>query len=566
MEHKHLVFLLLIAGLLLRIYSSVYTPIIPFDEMLYMLVAIGTVSSPWQRLSTLYHGPIYFYLTDLSFSLFGGMTYFASRFFPIIFSTASIALVYLLSKELYGKRTALLSSAIFALLSTTVIYGSRGLFEPIYTALLLLSFLFFVRRLKYNDNKELLYSASFFAVAATTKIVVFYFLPAFAVYYFLSVKKVQATEFAKPVLVFLLLFSPIILYNYFLYSDKGLADFHVTRIFNIESSRQTFLSFNFAGIADPWFRQAYSTLPLAFYNIFINITPLALLLMVAGLLSVLSFQNKREDGFLLAWLTIPVILYAAYVFHDYYIAVLSPPIAILIAKGVEALASLAGKAKAHPVLLGILVIFALFELYSFSNVSVGKSANYQLREFALTIPNNAIILTDPLIYDIYAYASFANVHGAPSSRFIDLIYDVHNLGFVDDVHSDMYYVKCELDNCGWDDKSLSGARNQSRDYGAAILPQSAKIKEIYEGKILVYGIYRTTTALPRAAMESLENYDLFGSQVGKPELSIDVYRLHGPLYEILNIIGHAALYFDIFLALLCIPLTIKLLADEKENE
>ncbi|MDO8339214.1 MAG: glycosyltransferase family 39 protein, partial [Candidatus Burarchaeum sp.] len=246
---KYYVMALVLIGLAMYLYSSAYSPVSPFDERTHMPRALGTVTSEWQRLSTLIDGPVYYYITDLSYRFFG-YGFFSARLFPALFSTASIALVYLLAKELYGRRTALLSAILFTFSASQIIYGSRSLSDPMYAAFLLLSMLLFVRWAKEGDSKKLYAAAAFFGVSAATKIVAFYFLPAFAVYYLLSGKKMKLKTVAVASAIFILLFSPVVLYNYFLYKDKQLADFQVTRLFNIENSKKYFESTDIGGIRD----------------------------------------------------------------------------------------------------------------------------------------------------------------------------------------------------------------------------------------------------------------------------------------------------------------------------
>jgi len=540
---------LVLIGLILRFYSSIYTPISTAEEKVYMPLALGTSTSSWQKLSTLLHGPIYFYMEDISYRIFG-YGYFAGRFFPVIFSSVSIILIYLLARELYDQRTALLAALIFTVMSSQIIYGSRGLFEPIYTLLLLFSFLFFIRWVKYNKKLELFSSAAFFAVAAATKIVAFYFLPALVVYYLLSKKQVSARQFVAPIVLIILLFSPLILYNYFLYTEKGLADFFVTRFFNLENSKSLFRASNVAGIDDHWIE--LSNLNYYINYLFTSITPYAWLLIVLGLISIISLRQKESDGMLLTGIFVPLFFYMIYVFHPDYSAVLSAPFSIVIAKGIESLALFAGN-KQKLALAVLASIFIVNELYALMLASPGISADMQLRDFAATLPETAILITDPKIHYLTAmmFTPQIKAHAMTSTALISVYSEIkrNGISYKNSEPLDAYVVLCESDIC-WLDKTPSRLTDPI-GFREAIQPiMGAKVSDIYQNGTLIYSIYYLPTAsITSVVLPYIENFTFFAYRIGHPELSVDVYSLHSPFDQFLNLIGHAALYTDILLAL-----------------
>jgi 4-amino-4-deoxy-L-arabinose transferase-like glycosyltransferase len=546
---KYIVIALVLIGLALRLYASINSPVSPFDERTHMPRALGTLASSWQRLSTLIDGPVYYYATDISYRVLG-YGFFAARLFPAIFSAASIALVYLLAKELYNRRTALLSALAFTFLASAIIYGSRALTEPMYAAFLLLSMLLFVKWAKAGDSRKLYAAAAFFGVAAATKIAAFYFLPAFAVYYVLSGKRMKLKEFAAVAAICILLFSPILLYNYFLYNDKHLMDFQFTRIFNIENSKKYFENNDIGGIREPYtaglsdvgyrLNEIASSLSLPFW-----------LLALVGAWAMASNRRKAEDAFLLAWLLVPLLLYFTYVFHDYYAVTLAAPMAIFAAKGIEKLASFAKEADRPRALLGLMLAFIAIEMYALASSSPGPSADQQLRDFAIKLPNDVIVLIDPKVH----YTSYGQMFAQQEVRVMPFWMLMAEYG--DENNSAiwgggnatlwMYTVLCESDICAWDSRlrdmpGVEEIRNDTRAYG------NANAYGIYEGKALVYRIYKLDAkAVIPAREEKLAGF--FGQTIGEPESSDDAYRIHGLADEILNGIGRLAAYAGILLAL-----------------
>jgi len=566
---------LLLAGFLLRLYAMVPNTITNphseswLDEAWYLSLSIGTSTSPWQRLSTLLHGPVYFYLTDISFSIFG-ITYLAGRFFPVLFSSTTIILIYLLAKELYDTKLALFSAGIFSFLSPQIIFGSVGLFEPIYTALALLSMLLFIKWLKDEDKKKLWAAAALFGVAALTKIVVFYYLPAFIAYYFLARKETKLRKFAVPIVILLLLFSPVLLYNYFLYKDKGIADFHMTSWVNLPSSKTYYdsIKVTLPGIS-PNPGHVVTVLKR-------NITPIIFLFVIAGFYNLLQLRKKNEDLLVLSWFVSFITLYTLFVFHDYYLVVLSPLLAIISAKGLESLTEIFGQNQSKYVFIFLIFVFLASEFYAFSNITSDQSATYKLKEFSANLPKNSVIVSDPKLANTVALWVFNGAYGSPVQIFFEtenLLYD--KLNAVDDVKAYLYYVTCELEICGLDQITNARIDGLSKGYKQNVISDGTLVDEIYENNILMYRVYRVGSAFgaingvitfPHQLIPSLKNpVMLAGYRVGKPELSDDVYSLHGPIDQFLNLIGHMALYIDILLALSAPILAFYLFLKDKDT-
>src|SRR3989338_9025283 len=104
---KYLILLVLI-GFILRAFIS--TSIAPnADEMLHAPHAINFINSG--KLQIMDQDPVWFFLTDLSYKIFG-INMFAARFLAVLFGSLSIIVLYLIIKLIYNKNLALISSII----------------------------------------------------------------------------------------------------------------------------------------------------------------------------------------------------------------------------------------------------------------------------------------------------------------------------------------------------------------------------------------------------------------------------------------------------------------------
>src|SRR3989344_310812 len=97
---------LLVIGFILRVIAALNLDVFA-DDMVYAAQSANI----WHAkiLSTNSHPPLFYYLTDLAFKVFGYTT-FASRFFPVISGTLLIVVVFLISRKLFNEKVAIYSA------------------------------------------------------------------------------------------------------------------------------------------------------------------------------------------------------------------------------------------------------------------------------------------------------------------------------------------------------------------------------------------------------------------------------------------------------------------------
>ena len=106
-------FLIFALAFIIRVISANNTHV-STDEMVYSILPLNIISAG--RLGTIEQSPLFFYLTDLGYKLFDGITPISIRLTVIIFGSLAIFVVYLLSKELFNdKKVGLMAAFIYAL-------------------------------------------------------------------------------------------------------------------------------------------------------------------------------------------------------------------------------------------------------------------------------------------------------------------------------------------------------------------------------------------------------------------------------------------------------------------
>ena len=111
------------------------------DETIYAVRGIDIISA--NRLSTMDQGPIYYYIMDIGYKIFG-VSAFSSRLPGVLFGSMAVILVFLIGSEFFNKRKALIASTLFAISG----YAIRAITEldMLMTFFILLSIYFYIDR------------------------------------------------------------------------------------------------------------------------------------------------------------------------------------------------------------------------------------------------------------------------------------------------------------------------------------------------------------------------------------------------------------------------------------
>jgi len=141
-DHWQIV-LLLFAFLVLQLYALPLTKDLIFDEQWWIPEARLIVErAPLERLGYTSLGKL---IIASGISLFGDNPW-GWRTFSVLLGAVSVFLVYLIARDLAGKRTALFSSLILVTHNLFVTLSGLGMLDISFVAFMLLSFVFYLRR------------------------------------------------------------------------------------------------------------------------------------------------------------------------------------------------------------------------------------------------------------------------------------------------------------------------------------------------------------------------------------------------------------------------------------
>ncbi len=276
------------------------------------------------------HPPVRLILYSL-WSSAAGFSNIALRLLPTLFGLASIALIYLLGKELYSRNVGLIA-AFLAALSRYHIYASNTLNTDtghfvFFVTLCALSFVFYKRR---KDNIYIFISAMSFILAFLTKFSAILIIPPLLLYSFLCYKSSNKGKIFQDIKTFtsFIIVSLLVLYCISLVlTDENI--FY-----------QPFTSFTaYASAAPPTFNELIYNKIFYAASVSWQLTPFFAVLVI---FSIFKLRRDKEFYFLASWLLLMTIAF----FYTYrqdvqrFFVIALPPVFILTAKYL-------GKIKLH---------------------------------------------------------------------------------------------------------------------------------------------------------------------------------------------------------------------------
>lgn len=310
------------------------------DEVFYGLRAIGlvdTLNAPaqptpfewldpvpwWAHLSFHDHPPLGFwvlhgFLRTLGDSLVG------LRLAPALAGTASVALTYLVAKRLWrDERPALLAAALLAVNGCHVFFSRIALLEPFVVAAMLLATWLFLKAL--DDPRWLRAAAAATGAALLVKYTAVVLLPVFAGYAAWRRRELLAPRrLAVSAALFLLVVSPVLVYNAMLLRERGHLDFQLSHLLGQEvAAWQVRPGREVGSLA----RRAADLLPrlAAAYG------PAFTAACAAALAVAVRARRRVDVGFVLAQLACLSALLVAIGPQPWFTALLAPGLALLVA-------------------------------------------------------------------------------------------------------------------------------------------------------------------------------------------------------------------------------------------
>lgn len=207
------------------------TPWMWFDESNPSINSGHLTGVPWwSKLSWHDHPPLVFWVQHLFIKLLGENN-FAFRFPSALLGIASVYLIYLIGRRLSSENLGLISALLMGVTVNSVFISRVGLQESYVIFFILLSLYLFLKSL--SNNKYLIWTGVAIGFAGLTKYTALIVIPIILAYLALYKRDyLKDKKFWLGMLLALVIFSPVIIYNLELYKSVGHFDFQFSYIFN----------------------------------------------------------------------------------------------------------------------------------------------------------------------------------------------------------------------------------------------------------------------------------------------------------------------------------------------
>lgn len=200
----------------------------------------------WSLLSFHDHPPLTFLIQHIFFRIFG-VSVFVARLPAALAAFGSILAVFFLGKRIGGARTGLLAMAALSVNSYFIWTGRVGLLESVFVFFLIVGILYLVKSLQ-GGTKYFPLSGFFFGLSFLAKYTFLFMIPAIFIYLMWKERWIfRNKKFWLGVLLFLILASPIVIYNLNMYSIRGHFDVQFADFFGQSNSDWSNLGNRVAG-------------------------------------------------------------------------------------------------------------------------------------------------------------------------------------------------------------------------------------------------------------------------------------------------------------------------------
>ncbi len=540
--------LILILALLLRL-NAINTTEPWWDENLYTVRPYNFLDS--DHLSTIDQAPLYFYLSDVVYKILG-LSILSSRFLSLIFGLFSIPLLYLLAREFSTPAHALLSSLFLAFSGFHIAYtiGDMGLTAGFF---ILLFFYFFIRLIKTNGKKYLILFCATLGITALVKsyALIFGFMCGLYLLYFLyREKKLNAEIFNifppkyifASICIFLFFVSPILIYNFLLFGERGQMDIIFTRFFRLDESA-------YAGLGMPEFD--IGVLPEHFATIlpdyFFRHDPAIFSLGILGIALVLYSRKDSTQIFFALCFLLPLLFLLASTGLPKNFTVFAPLISFFAAEAALSINSAASRIVQFKYLLPLLALISLsINLYAINSNYEKSAPTLEMRDEASNYPaQTTLYIADSRIYNGKIAWALMDRHYLETVQlnYFPAPKDARNSAL-----TKVVLIECAPGDCGWGgnkvDRSLMAAQIET------LKGQLSMVREINHKGEPYYRIYSGFIPLEPyslSALDYLHGFYFYPVAWKNKSLSWDSYKTDG---NSLHLFGKIAIYISILAAII----------------
>jgi len=571
-DERRWLILIFLLGVILRFIVARNISLLA-DEGVHGAHIIGFLHSG--LISTFAQSPLWFYLSDIFLRILG-VTVFSLRFSSFLFGSLSIILVYAISmKVLRNRKLALLASLFLAASTYTIRYTMMEMD---------LSALFFIISAVYLYIKSIekgkfpYLSAVCMGLAALTKTLAIFFVPAFLLGFFIFNKsttnswadkfKINFKRIILFSLIIILIFSPVLIHNYLWYKDKGLVDVYLAQYGFVEKAREAYsgLQAYDQGFEFSWFMKNVATCSkVAFFE-----DPIIIFFGVLGIFYVLFSKHRKYPLFmyLISFQLLGLlILYISTGLPTHYTTTI--PVFCIFASFFigECLRkfNLLDKKKFFII---IVIVFLLFQLIMLLPNLTSRCSTCKLSEYTSKMDKESIVVVDSRIYRGRIALLFYNFHYLESTLFSNLMELNNNLSGKN-IPTKVYFIECAVDDCGWGTIKDQPQFNISMEtlfnhVSSQVYPE----KTIYGGggygieeipNIPAIKVYQTTMNLnPQliSAVDSTHDWFFYPVNYSPKEKIFDNYEVNGFFDSTIYFFAWVIIIFSIIFSILFTPIII----------
>ncbi len=556
------------------------------DEMVHGVHAIGFISS--KKLQIMDQSAVWFWLTDFFMKIFS-VNVLGIRFASILFGSLSLIAIYLIGKEMFGKKAGIIASVI-ALVSPYQLSTIEAGMDTTMTFFVLLSIYFFTLSVKTAKTKYFFLSWIAIGIAVMAKPIALLFAATLflcALYYdFKDKGKKPAKKLLKKYLLvialLIVMFLPVLTFNYLLYKDKGILDLQFARFTRIsvdtyasisstiESfSLKTLLSEYAAGAGRSGLAEASSYL----YKYEFSDSFIVLLFSLIGLFY--SFKDRSKFiPIVIITFSLPFIFLAGtsllpnhFLFASFYIS-------LLAGLGIDRLSTKMKSQKYAKFLLVIIVLVII--AHSLMKISENKGnglfGQKEAMSFAIDfkeseIKQGSLVIADSRIYRGRTVFMFWDRSYLEGTTFLEIARNANSIKG-ERKNTEVYYVECVPEDCGWGYIDEQPQLNQSMEaLTLSFSSESVLVKTIND----IYGrpyfkIYKANILLSSGVFdiaESNKEWSYYPVNYKPKSKIFDNYEIKNPLDKTLNMLARMVLHIEIFAALLLAFAVIYILIRDK---
>ncbi len=568
--HKTGILLTAIALLafILRTISAVNVEMKP-DEMVYTVNAIGINGGG--VLSIFQQTTLYSHFVDVWFQLFG-VTAFTTRLPSIIFGTLAVILIFYFIKELFhSEKAALLGSLLFAVSGFAIQYNYEMDMMGFFFALA--SAFFFLRFLNNGNEKEMYLATVLLGLALLSRTLTIFLMPAYLLVWVIKLRSQSAKK--EPidwkrlgkivgicVGIGVLMFLPIITYNYLSYKHNNITDYYTSVMLGIGKNVYEDIE------NKPW---STSILISVFKTRGYEFIITEVFLLALGIAGFITFYKRHQLATI--FFASSIIFLVGYVAgvtgshpHFFWLPLVLSIFAGPMLEKIMLWINTRWNTKIISRVLVLLIV--LLPLIVITPAITQQSSVLALREYVNeNIEDNAIVLMDPRIY-----------HGIHAWTLNDKHYTgIQEFSAVNQAMQEykgptqqvpFYYIECGKETtCAWSTESYQEVASLGEKITAELTPSLTKVADVQgaerkAGARHHFIIHQGSIAIIPEAYNFIDSRHVFWSYVVNwkhKEQHADNYEAQG-LEKPLEWISFVVLYLEVAFAFAAIVVMLVLLA------